>query len=291
MFCVPWSAAPTLAQPMLESLCRFGRVVATALAFTTFGLGGLLMRLICFPILSLVVREQTRRERTARLLIHYSFQCFIGLMRLLGLITYEIHGRQRLARDGLLILANHPTLIDVVFLISLVRNANCVVKSALARNPFTHGPVRATGYIFNDQGAGLVEDCIRSLSQGNSLIVFPEGTRTCPGEALKMQRGAANIALRGASNITPVTIRCVPLGLSKGMAWWKVADRALHFTITIGPDIAVQNFVDEAGGETAVAARNLTQYLVDYFSTKADNGLSPHPDLISKNKGVARQNP
>ena len=57
-------------------------------------------------------------------------------MRCLGLMTYEIRGRERLRRDGLLILANHPTLIDVVLLVSLLPNADCVVKSAVARNAF-----------------------------------------------------------------------------------------------------------------------------------------------------------
>jgi hypothetical protein len=42
-----------------------------------------------------------------------------------------------------MIIANHPSLIDVVFLIGLVRQANCVVKQSLWENPFTRGPVRA----------------------------------------------------------------------------------------------------------------------------------------------------
>ena len=75
-------------------------------------------------------------------------------------MTYQIEGGERLQRDGLLVLANHPTLIDVVCLISLLPNADCVVKRAVARNPFMRGPVRAAGYISNDDGAGLVDDCV-----------------------------------------------------------------------------------------------------------------------------------
>jgi hypothetical protein len=54
-------------------------------------------------------------------------------------MTYQIEGGERLQRDGLLVLANHPTLIDVVCLISLLPNADCVVKRAVACNPFMRG--------------------------------------------------------------------------------------------------------------------------------------------------------
>ncbi|MBL8508317.1 MAG: 1-acyl-sn-glycerol-3-phosphate acyltransferase, partial [Chitinimonas sp.] len=171
---------------MLELLDRGWRVIATAIAFSSFGLGGLLLRLVYFPLLQLIVRERARQTRLARLSIHHTFRLFIELMRVLGILRYEIVGAERLRRPGLLILANHPTLIDVVFLISLVPNADCVVKAALARNPFTRGPVRATGYICNDSGAGLVEDCVASVHAGNNLIIFPEGTRTPVAGPMKL---------------------------------------------------------------------------------------------------------
>ena len=81
---------------------------------------------------------------------------------------------ERLDRNGLLVLANHPTLVDVVLLVSRLPNADCVVKSRLANNPFTRGPVRATVYICNDNGAGLVDDCIASVRSGHNLLIFPE---------------------------------------------------------------------------------------------------------------------
>ena len=93
-------------------------------------------------------------------------------------MTYQIEGGERLQRDGLLVLANHPTLIDVVCLISLLPNADCVVKRAVARNPFMRGPVRAAGYISNDDGAGLVDDCVAAVHAGGTLVIFPEGTRS-----------------------------------------------------------------------------------------------------------------
>lgn len=250
---------------MFKALERSWRIFATALAFSAFGLGGLVLGLAFFPLLHLCVRQSAHKTRMARLTIHYAFKLFIELMRVLGILRYSIRGLEKLHRPGRLILANHPTLIDVVFLISLVKNADCVVKAGLARNPFTRGPIKGTAYIFNNSGAQLIDDCIASVQAGNDLIIFPEGTRTATDGSMKLQRGAANIALRGQCDITPVTIRCQPLSLTKGLPWWKVPASRMIFTLDIGDDIAVAPFLEQAGGETTLAARQLTQYLHDYF--------------------------
>nr|WP_295777244.1 lysophospholipid acyltransferase family protein [Rhodoferax sp.] len=253
---------------MLSWMDRGWRVLATAIAFTIFGLGGVALRVIIFPLLQVFVRDHAQRVMLARLTIHHAFRAFIGLMRFLGILRYHIEGLEKLGGRGQLVLANHPTLIDVVFLISLLPNADCVVKSALARNPFTRGPVRATNYICNDVGADLVQDCIASVKAGNSLVIFPEGTRTPVSGLMHLQRGAANIAVRGMCDITPVTIRCVPLSLTKGLPWWKVPQRRMVFTITVHDAIPVAPFIAQAGGELAIAARRLTEHLHQYFSTE-----------------------
>src|SRR6218665_2322445 len=251
---------------MPASLRRAWRGPATPFAFACFGLGGGLLGLLYFPALWLCVRQRPLRTARARATVQRTFAGFIVLMRMLGLIRYDIAGTQRLDRRGLLILANHPTLIDVVFLIALVRNADCIVRSGLADNLFTRGPVRAAGYIRNEGAVELLEASIASLRDGGNLLVFPEGTRSRPGAPLKMQRGAAQIATRAGCDVTPVTIRCEPPGLAKGQPWWRVADRPLHFTIRVGEDITVAPFLERAAGEPALAARHLTAYLRDYFS-------------------------
>lgn len=242
------------------------RVFATGLSFATFGLGGLVLGVLGAPLLNLLVRDRLRRTRIARGTVHLAFRGFIGWMRLLGVLRYTIIDRHKLDRPGLLVLANHPTLLDVVFLISLIPNADCVVRAGLFRNPFTRGPLRAANYRCNDSGAGLVDDCIASLRAGNNLVIFPEGTRTPVGGPMTLQRGAANIAVRGHRDITPVRIRCEPLTLTKGLPWWKVPARRMHYTIRIDDDIAIAPF--RAAHEDALAARHLTRFLHDYFSVE-----------------------
>lgn len=253
---------------MAEWLDRAWRLFGTAISFAAFGLGGLVMGLLVFPMLRLLVRDPVRLGALARGLIRRSFAGHVALMRRLGVLSYELHGLERLERRGLLVLANHPTLIDVVFLVSLIPQADCVVKSRLLANPFTRGPVKATGYVCNDSGAGLVEDCIRTVRSGRNLVIFPEGTRTPRGEDLgPLQRGAANIAVRGRIDVTPVLVTCQPRTLAKGEKWYRVPSRRFHVRIEVLPDFPVAPFLEEAASE-ALAARHLTQSLDHYFKTE-----------------------
>ncbi len=244
---------------------RIWRVCSVALAYSSFGAGGLMILLVAFPLLRLFVRDPHYRKLLARQLIQRSFALFVVLLRVLGIMTCNVQGLERLNRRGLLILANHPTLLDVVILIAHLPDADCVVKAALLRNPFTYGPVSAAGYLMNDDGPGLVEDCIVAVQNGGRLVIFPEGTRTRRNEPMRLQRGAANIAVRGGLDITPVRITCEPMFLGKGEKWYHVPLHGARYTLRVCDDIPVRQFLSQNDEET-VAVRRLTEYLTRYFS-------------------------
>lgn len=252
---------------MLDRLGWCWRLVATGLCFVSFGVGGLLLWAFVFPAVSLLVRDPAQRARVSRRTIHLTFRFFVGLMRWLGVLTYEVHGLDRLNRPGLLILANHPSLIDVVFLISFTPLADCVVKAALLRNPFTRGPVLAAGFIFNNAGPPMLSDCIASVQSGSHLIIFPEGTRSTPGAPLTLQRGAANVAVRGHMPVTPVVITCHPSTLTKGEPWWRVPPKRPHFCLVVREDLQTDQLIEGCASD-ALAARRLTDYLTDYFTSE-----------------------
>lgn len=255
---------------LLNRLNWCWRLLATGISFAAFGIGGLMLWAIVFPILSLAVKDPVRQSHMARKTIHNAFRFFIGLMKALGVLSYEVHGLDKLNRPGLLILANHPTLIDVVFLISFIPKADCVIKAALIHNPFTRGPVLAAGFIRNNMGPLMLDDCIASVRQGNHLIIFPEGTRTTPGQPLKLQRGAANIAVRGNFPITPVVIDCQPSTLTKDKAWWQIPSQRPHFRLAVQDDLPTAALVAGCGNDS-LAARKLTDYLTDYFTPEPSN--------------------
>lgn len=249
------------------------RLFATGFCFVSFGVGGILLSVMAFPTINLFVRNRNHRSAAAKRVIRLAFRFFTGQMHQMGIFSYDVEGLMKLNRKGLLILANHPSLIDVVFLMSMIKNADCVVKASLLKNPFTRGPVLAAGFICNDQGPALINDCIASLKQGNNLIIFPEGTRTPLDQAFgQLQRGASNMAVRGGVDITPIVIRCNCSMLAKGVPWWKIPQTKPHFIIEVQDDLSVTHAVGECATD-AIAARHLNTYLSNYFS--AEIALEP----------------
>lgn len=251
---------------MFERIEFCWRVFGVALSFIAIGIGGLFV----FPLLHVVIRQRQRRQDVARDLIWLTFRAIVRSMCAFGVFQYQISGLSRLDRRGLLILANHPTLIDIVFLMAFVRRADCIVKEGLWRNPFTRATVHAAGYICNrDDSVRLVEDCIASVRAGGNLIIFPEGTRTPEDGAISLKRGAANIAVRVPCDITPVLVRCAPPMLVKGEPWWRLPSQTSQFRFDVIEDIDILPFVDGAANE-ALAARRMTAHLREIFVKESE---------------------
>lgn len=261
-------------------LNRCWRLLATAFSFTAFGIGGVLLTVTVFPVLLVFVRSPQKRKRYAQRCISRSFGWFVELMRCLGVLDYELHGRERLAHRGCVVVSNHPSLIDVVLLIALMPEVDCVVKRQLWRNPFTGGPVRAAGYISNSEGPQLLEDCRTTLRQGRRLLVFPEGTRTEPGKPLYFQRGAANIAIAASADLLPVTILFSETTLTKGDRWYHIPHRKVQITVRVDEPISVQPYLEASEGKPQ-AVRRLTRDLRNYYVSQLTRaGRLPEYDAI-----------
>ncbi len=242
----------------------YWRLIATAISFSTFGLGGIALRLL-FPLLHLLPGNQQTKAKRARKIVHLSFRFFIAQMKFFGIYTYETHGLENL-QPGQLIIANHPTLIDVVFLISFIENANCIVKYSLFKNPFTRGPVTNAGYIPNIEGNQLINDCVNSLKSGDSLIIFPEGTRTPINNKPKLQRGAANIALAAGINPTMISIKCSSSFLSKGVKWYDIPLSRPHLSFELTELGDISNLTLDPK-----SARKLSDMFLNHFFGGSSN--------------------
>ena len=95
---------------MGERLDIAWRTAATGLCFATFGVGGLMLRTLVFPLLGLVVTQPARRERWARSFICHAFRAFVRLMCTLGVMSYEIAEEpQRLSRGEVIPAVAHQT--------------------------------------------------------------------------------------------------------------------------------------------------------------------------------------
>ena len=254
-------------------LNRAWRIFATGFSFACFGLGALLMGFTLWPLLRLSSLDSRIAIARVQRAVSASMRLFVWLMKSLGLLTWEVRGRERLAARGQFVIANHPTLIDVVYLIGFMPEVDCIVKQALWRNVFLRWPVSWAGYISNETGEGLVAACVAALHAGRSLVVFPEGTRTRPGQHPVFQRGAAQIALSARRDLTPVTITCEPITLTKGNAWYRVPPRRPHWVISVGTPVRIDEFL-EAREAQSLAARHLTQALEQWFDVSITQQLA-----------------
>jgi len=244
----------------------YWRLVATGLSFAIFGVGGLVMGAIILPLQRLLPGGIEARRSRARRAVQAGMRAFVAVMRTLGVLTYEARGIERLGRPAQLIVANHPSLIDVVFLIAFAPRATCVVKEALWRNPVTRAAVLEAGYVSNAPTDRMIADACAALRGGQSVIIFPEGTRTTPGRPMQFHRGAAAIAVHAAHVITPVFVRCTPTTLSKNEPWYRIPKRRVRFSLQVGPDIDPAPFRDAA--PAPLASRALNEHLLSVFSAE-----------------------
>lgn len=246
----------------LDRLNHAYRVLATGFCFSVFFFFGILFRFVACPFLMVTVRNPSKRPRKARAIVQKSFALFMRLTRFLGVLTWEIEGAQELRRPGTLLCPSHPTLLDVVLLMSYIPNANCLVKSALKHSFALSAPVATTGYIANDEGSELIEAAATSLRNGDCLIIFPEGTRTKPGKEPHLQHGAAATALLAKCNVTPVKITCTPPSLAKGVPWYRVPERKMRFSVQVKAPISIEPFLAiQKDSGRPIAVRRLSEAL------------------------------
>jgi 1-acyl-sn-glycerol-3-phosphate acyltransferase len=244
------------------------RLVWTALAFAGLGIGGVVLALTIIPATTFFLYHEQERNRRAQHIIRESFRFYLWLLQTVGILQLEVVGGEQLrACRGKLVVANHPTLLDIVILMALLPDAKCVGKRQLWRNPMLRPVVRAAGYIRNDyEPEVLIEKCRKTLLAGYNLIIFPEGSRSVPGKRLRFQRGFAHVAIASGVNLRPVLITCEPVTLVKGEPYYKIPDSPPHFRIEVTDEIDAAYYVDGEAGSRALRARKLVSYMEsDYY--------------------------
>jgi 1-acyl-sn-glycerol-3-phosphate acyltransferase len=236
------------------------RLVLTGACFALFGLGGLLMGLVWFNALFLIQRDKNKRRVLARRTISASFRLFLNTASKVGVLSYHIDGRALLnAEKGVLIVANHPTLLDYVLIASVMPDVDCLVKAGLLRNPFVRNAILSADYLINSQADILLPASQARLARGDNILIFPEGTRTDNSEQLVLQRGAANIAVRCHCDLRVVHITCSQATLAKHQKWFQIPPQKPVFCITVRERIDSATFAAYADETESIQARRLTQ--------------------------------
>jgi hypothetical protein len=98
---------------------------------------------------------------------------FIAAACLLRVMSCRVTGMEHYNPDGCqLMLANHPSLIDGVILVSLFPRLRCVIKGDVTQNPLHRIPARSANYISNSDPATLLSECVTTAVRGQFGLAF-----------------------------------------------------------------------------------------------------------------------
>lgn len=213
-------------------MIRFIRSLLCCFCFFIFGLGGIVIGSAIFPIILLFYKSEKQRKIFINT-IHITWRIFVWLMCVLGLIKVNCREYKKLKQlQKTVVIANHPSLIDVVILVSLIPNSVCVVKNSLFKNMFIRKAISRI-YLSNTMSPDEFIACGSDvLSKGYNIIIFPEGTRTIPNKPVRLHRGFAYLQIETGANILPIKITNNPPVLGKMQKWWDVGVKTSIYTIT-----------------------------------------------------------
>lgn len=228
--------------------------LAYYLSWLWFGLGGLALNIACTPFL--LVRDRERLGPRARAATRWMFDFWVGWMHASTVVDVIFNGFDEPLPGGVVYVANHPSLVDAPFLLARLPETVCIFKPALLRNPAIGPAALLCGYVSGDAGVDGIRAAAASVSAGRSLLIFPEGTRTVPGETLNPLRpGFALIAQRARAPIRLIHVRSSPLMARKGHPWLKTPPLPGRFEFTLGELIPADHGLSTAALTELVAAR------------------------------------
>lgn len=251
---------------LLSWLNYLWRLVGMVLVFAVGGFIACLFGYVFLPLWHFFQKDKTQVKVKVQKLISYLFRCLITSIQKLKLINVEFKNFYLLnGEKGCLFLANHPTFLDYIAIISRLPRCDNIVKEALWKNPAAKRTITLAGYIPNASGEGILSHIKNTLEEGNNLLLFPEGTRTNPNKPFTLKRGAAQIAVRLNVPIRLIHVTCTPPVLTKHAKWYKIPKVKPTLTLSVGHRIDADTFLSE---ETppSLAARQLTRHLEEHLA-------------------------
>ena len=142
----------------------------------------------------------------------------LWLLRVVCGVQVDIRGLQNLPDSGVIVAAKHQSFLDIIVLVTVLPRFVFVLKRELTLIPLFGQFVRRTGMIPVDRSKGravmgdLTARVRRALSDGQQLIIFPEGTRRSPGAEPSYKSGVSHL-------YAAVEVPCVPVALNSGLFW------------------------------------------------------------------------
>ncbi len=213
------------------------RWLALQLMLLLLGAISLAWNLLALPLLVLLPRSAGRR--LGRAAIAHCYRAYWGCAAALGMMRLHAQALDVLAGEGgLVIVANHPSMLDALLLVARLPKGVCVMKASLMRNPFLGAGARLARYIRNDSARGMVRRAVADLREGGQLVLFPEGTRSTQRPINAFRPGFTLIAHRAQVPIQTVFIETDSPYLRKGWPLWRLPPLPIVFNVRLGQRFA-----------------------------------------------------
>lgn len=161
-------------------------------------------------------------------------------------IVVEMRGKLDPAQPYVF-MANHASSLDIwTAFVAVPRPLRMIAKKQLGRIPLFGWVMRAGRFIFIDRANGVaarrsIDEAGRRIHDGDSVLVFPEGTRSRDGSLGPFKKGGFHLAFKAGVPIVPVALR----GTRELMPRGSYLLRSGKVTAVIGEPIPTQGLSDE----------------------------------------------
>ena len=258
------------------------RCAIKLIATLYFGIGAVFIAVFVFPFIRLFTMHKQDFGIIARAYVSHTFRIFLRSIEFLQLLKIKVENRQSLREvRGKVIVANHPSLLDFVCLMSLFPNSTCIVRGSLTRTPL-RGVIKQA-YItnttdFND----VLAETKKLIDKGCNVIVFPEGTRTPRVGQNNYKKGAARIALYCNCNVLPLFIGgSDKYGLGKYDPFWAFNHVEKYlYDIKMLSEIEVSQFKQLS---EPIAAKHLTEEMEKVIRSAGEEYAKTYTGLTLNN--------
>ena len=251
-------------------LLYFFRILCKLISLFVFGIETILVSIISFPIGKLLFRKKNIFRYNMRYLVYLLFQQFIGFMRLIGIVKIKVNKKGYLKNvRSSIIVANHPSYLDSPVMIAQLPHTSVIAKASLSKRNVMHTIINELYMPTSMPYEEMMQLAKEDLANGNTIMLFPEGTRSTPYGQNRYKKGAARISLTTGCPVIPVYIGGTSKkGLGKGDKILQVApNHSYVYDLQIKDPVYPDEFKDLP---EAIAAKRMTQKIREVLSDEAN---------------------
>ena len=164
-------------------------------SFSIFGFGAFFVNIFLFPCAKLFLKDKKLLYFYSDT-IHFTWRFFLKFVMFLRLIKLDIKDKSKIQSiKSKIIVATHPSFIDILILIALIPRTTCIVKSNLSKNIFLNNIINSVFILEDESIEDLKTHSKKMIENGFNIIIFPSGIRHRRNEFPKMRKGASTIAM------------------------------------------------------------------------------------------------